>query len=95
MKFYSKCHNPVQKAARKILRINARLHRYLKSIDPNGLSTDEHRHNHAQQLRLAERIAGAFEAARTDAELQSAMQLTISFASFWGGEIHPTTGALQ
>jgi hypothetical protein len=95
MKFYSKCHTPVQKAARKVLRIIARLQRYLKAIDPNGLSTDEHQHNHAQQLRMAERIAGAFEDARTDAELQSAMELTMSFASFWGGESHPTTGTIQ
>jgi hypothetical protein len=83
------------KQARKILRMNLRLQRHLRIIDPTEHGSDERRVNLAEQLRMLERIVGAFEDARTDTELLSAMKLTASLTSFWADEHHQPMGAMQ
>jgi hypothetical protein len=81
MKFYSKCHTLTQQEARKVLRVNARFLRDLRALDPNCLSTVERRREYAQTRQIAERIAEAFERARTDTELMRAMKLAVSLTS--------------
>jgi hypothetical protein len=78
MKFYSKCQTSIQKDARKVLRANARFLQDLRALDPNCLSTAERRREYAQTRQILERIAEAFERARTDTELMMAMKLARS-----------------
>jgi hypothetical protein len=75
MKYYTKCKNDVQRAARKVLRKAVRCAQTCRCVDVRKLS-DAQRDSHLSRERTIKRIIDEFERAKTDADLIEAVRLT-------------------
>ncbi|MBO0765533.1 MAG: hypothetical protein J2P50_13225 [Hyphomicrobiaceae bacterium] len=82
MRYWTKCHTPLQKQSRRALRIFIRTARRWRAIDPAELSP-EGQQQRVDCICICERIERAFLGARTDAELLAANKLAADLGQLY------------